>query len=126
MNLFSKALLTKTLKSEYINYIIQIAVVPTNRLKIDSVADDFSFINLSNITSSIAYLHLYLDTEKYKIICDDEKLYNIVNAGDYYNLHLRPTNYQINETYSFNCYVADINDEKKLLQEITINYTRTV
>lgn len=125
MILFAKALLIIPPK-EYVNYITQVIATPANRIVIDSVAEDFSNVDVSNIATSVGYLRFHFDTTKYQLLCNDDKLYKLSASADRYTLYMYPPNYTVGETYSFNCYVADINDEKKLLQKITINYTRTV
>ena len=60
MILFSKALLGAAKK--YVNYVTQVVAYPPARIQVDSYADDYSVINVSNVTTAVGYLRFYLES----------------------------------------------------------------
>ena len=126
MILFSKALLSAAKK--YVNYITQTVVYPPARIQIDSTADDYSKVYVSNVTTTVGYLRFYLESENLEFVCDSEYIYQFEGyANGYWQIRLQPTKegIEIGNTYEIPCSLVET-ATGKIVQKFTIYYTRKV
>lgn len=127
MIIFSKALLTSA-KEEYKNYITQVLAYPTTRIQIDSTADYFSKIYVSNLTAQMGYLRFYFeDLSLYEVVCKSEYVREVSEQATYWQIATNPTlvNMDVGNTYEIPCQIVDRNT-RDVLQEFIIYYTRTI
>ena len=131
MRLFSKMLLLNKKDIEpddvYENYISQVVPYPTTRIQVDSYADDYSVVNVSNVTTQVGYLRFYLESEDLKLACDSQYIYQFDGyTNGYWQIRMQPTKsgIEIDNTYEIPCSI--VNSDNNVVQEFTIYYTRTV
>ena len=131
MNLFSKMLLLKKKDIEpddvYVNYITQVVPYPPARIQVDSYADDYRTINVSNITTQVGYLRFYLESEDLKLVCDSQYIYQLDGyTNGYWQIRMQPTKsgIEIENTYEIPCSIVD--SDNNVVQEFTMCYTRTI
>lgn len=126
MKIFAKSLLIQTAK-KYTNYIAQVVAYPPTRIKVDSYADDYSKVYVSNVTAQMGYLRFYFDMEKYSLNCTSEYIRTLSEESAYWQIATNPTlvNMEIGNTYEIPCSIQDKNTGNTV-QEFTIYYTRTI